>query len=101
MLPIRPFLATWTPTEPWPAALPIEALEHSRPVIAMLRMAEPPPQVTSVLVALTIGHIRVAEEQLLAHPSALDGDRWRTALLALADARHELERGLVKLVSEA
>jgi hypothetical protein len=73
--------------------LQIQALEHSRRVTAMLRMDNPPKQIMTVLIALVIGHIRSAEEHLLAHPSTLGGNRWRTAILALAAARRELEQG--------
>jgi hypothetical protein len=87
-LPIAPI-----PPDSLPLALPIEALEHSRSVIAMLRMEDPPQQITAALLAITIGHLRIAEQQLLVQRSSLGDNRWRTALLALADARRELECG--------
>jgi hypothetical protein len=74
--------------------LPNAPSQASSPVPTPPRAVEAPKQVTAVLVALTLGHLRVAEEQMLVHPTSGDGERGstRTAFLALADARRELER---------
>ena len=60
-----------------------------------------PRMMTTELATGILAHVRAAEELLVPfRHTAFAGKRWRRALVALTEARHELEHGLQVLKGE-